>query len=100
MHQSVEDAFLQFDEPLEGRVHFMYLDVKSLVSTGVGNLLDQDDPNHFGAYPQPLPGIFTLDWRDKNTDSPASSAEILQEYQTVKFSGTAFLPISQNSSFR
>ena len=27
------------------RVPFMYLDVKSLVSTGIGNLLDADDPN-------------------------------------------------------
>jgi GH24 family phage-related lysozyme (muramidase) len=31
---------LRFNEDLEGRVNFMYCDVKGLVSTGVGNLID------------------------------------------------------------
>jgi hypothetical protein len=73
----------------------MYLDVKRLVSTGVGNLLDQDDPERFGSNPQPLPEIFTLGWSDKNTGVPANRDEILQEYRTVKFSNTANLPTPQ-----
>ncbi|MEV0536732.1 peptidoglycan-binding protein [Kitasatospora sp. NPDC050463] len=89
MHQSVQDAFVPFSEPLEGRVRFMYLDVKSLVSTGVGNLLDADDPDDFGSNPHPLPDIFTLDWLDKVTQVSADHAGIEQEYRTVKFSGTA-----------
>ena len=40
MHQSVRDHWLEFNKPLEGRVPFMYLDVKGFVSTGVGNLID------------------------------------------------------------
>jgi hypothetical protein len=40
VHQSVRDAWLGFNEPLESRIRFMYLDVKGLVSTGVGNLID------------------------------------------------------------
>lgn len=98
MHQSVQDAFLPFNEPLEGRVRFMYLDVKSLVSTGVGNLLDADDPDHFGSNPHPLPDIFTLNWFDKNTDAPAGQAEIEHEYQTVKFSGTASVSLAQKEA--
>ncbi|MFJ8034710.1 peptidoglycan-binding protein [Streptomyces sp. NPDC096032] len=89
MQPSVRNAFIQFNEPLESRVHFMYLDVKSLVSTGVGNLLDADSPEHFGTNPQPLPAIFTLNWFDKASGLAASHADILSEYQTVKFSGTA-----------
>ncbi|WP_406429963.1 hypothetical protein, partial [Streptomyces sp. NBC_00631] len=81
MHQSVRDAFIPFNAPLEGRVQFMYLDIKSLVSTGVGNLLDADDPQHFGTNPNPLPDIFTLGWHDKDTLAPATRAEILQEYK-------------------
>jgi len=90
MHDSVKDAFLPFSAPLEGRVRFMYLDVKSLVSTGVGNLLDADNPNSFGNNPQPLPDAFTLGWFDKTSMAAADSAEILAEYKHVKFSDTAF----------
>jgi hypothetical protein len=43
MYQTVADAFLPFTIPLEGKVNFMYLDVLSLVSTGIGNLLEQND---------------------------------------------------------
>ena len=40
MHRATIDAFLKFTEPLEGRVPYMYLDIKELVTTGVGNLID------------------------------------------------------------
>jgi hypothetical protein len=98
MHQSVQDAFLPFSEPLEGRVRFMYLDVKSLVSTGVGNLLDADNPAQFGSNPQLLPDAFGLGWFDKDTSAVAGPAEIQQEYDTVKFSGTALQPLSQKEA--
>lgn len=98
MHSSVQDAFTAFNQPLEGRVHFMYLDVKSLVSTGVGNLLDADDPSNFGSNPHPLPDIFTLAWLDKDSGAPASRAEIEAEYQNVKFSGTAHAPLAQKEA--
>ncbi|KPC64245.1 peptidoglycan-binding domain-containing protein [Streptomyces chattanoogensis] len=98
MHQSVQNAFIPFSEPLEGRVRFMYLDVKSLVSTGVGNLLDADDASHFGTNPHPLPDIFTLPWFDKTTHATASHTEIEAEYQTVKFSGTAFATLTQKEA--
>jgi hypothetical protein len=93
--QSVQDAFIAFTTPMEGRVPFMYLDVKSLVSTGVGNLLDADSGEHFGTNPQPLPDIFTLEWFDKDTRAIASHSEIEDEYRTVKFSGTAHASLKQ-----
>jgi hypothetical protein len=40
MHQSVRDIWTPFNEPLEARLNFMYLDVKGLVTTGLGNLID------------------------------------------------------------
>ncbi|MET9894441.1 peptidoglycan-binding domain-containing protein [Streptomyces sp. NPDC006465] len=98
MHDSVRDAFLPFNEPMEGRVRFMYLDVKSLVSTGVGNLLDADDPGNFGSNPQPLADIFTLGWFDKTTTAAADHTEISAEYQNVKFSNTASKPLADKEA--
>ncbi|MEU0368953.1 peptidoglycan-binding domain-containing protein [Streptomyces sp. NPDC006283] len=95
MHQSVRDAFMPFSKPLEGRLDFMYLDVKGLVSTGVGNLLDADNPSAPSSNPTPLPDIFTLDWFDKDTRVPADRAEIEEEYRKVKFSGTALATTDQ-----
>jgi GH24 family phage-related lysozyme (muramidase) len=39
--QSVRDYWITFNDPLEGRVHFMYLDQKGWVSTGIGNNIDE-----------------------------------------------------------
>lgn len=41
MHQSVRDQWIAFNDPLEGRVNFMYLDQKGWVSTGIGNKIDE-----------------------------------------------------------
>ena len=90
MWQSVEDAFFDFTTPLEGRVHFMYLDIKALVSTGIGNLLDNG--------PSPLPDIFSVTWFHKDTGAIASNAEILAEYTLVKNSGTAFATLAQKEA--
>jgi hypothetical protein len=40
MRDVVSTVWAEFNRPLEGRVHFMYLDVKGLVSTAVGILID------------------------------------------------------------
>jgi hypothetical protein len=40
MKDAVRAAWEPFNKPLEGRVQWMYLDVKGFVSTGVGNLID------------------------------------------------------------
>lgn len=40
MRATVRDAFLPYTKPLEGVVPWMYLDVKGLVTVGIGNLID------------------------------------------------------------
>ena len=39
-HQIVRDSFISFSEPFERRVPWMYLDIKRLVTTAVGNLVE------------------------------------------------------------
>ena len=36
MHSSVQAIFPEFSKRFEGYVHWMYLDIKGLVTTGVG----------------------------------------------------------------
>ncbi|MFB7511305.1 hypothetical protein, partial [Streptomyces broussonetiae] len=45
-----------------------------------------------------LPDIFTLDWFDKDNQVSASKDQIAQEYQTVKFSGTALASLAQKEA--
>jgi hypothetical protein len=40
MYPSVRSIFRAFNEPFEGVVRYMYLDIKGLVTVGVGNLID------------------------------------------------------------
>lgn len=51
LHESVKAAWHAFSEPLEGRVRSMYMDVKGLITTGVGNLID------------PFPAARALPWK-------------------------------------
>ncbi len=43
LHPSVLAAYHAYSEPLEGRVSSMYLDVKGLITVGVGNLINTPD---------------------------------------------------------
>lgn len=40
VHDAVRDTWIAFNEPFEGRVRWMYLDVRGLVTVGIGNLID------------------------------------------------------------
>lgn len=71
MKQSVRDVFAEFSTRFEGRVPFMYLDVKGLVTTGIGNLID------------PISLAITLPWMRKD-GTPATKAEIESEWRKVK----------------
>lgn len=42
MRQSVRDVFFDFSTKFEGAVDFPYLDVKGLLTTGIGNLIEND----------------------------------------------------------
>lgn len=73
MYQSVRDAFYGFNAPFEGVVHWMYLDVKGLVTIGVGNLIDP--VNEARRLPFEYEG---------NPGSRASQDEIAAAWQAVK----------------
>jgi hypothetical protein len=70
-HQSVRDNFLTFTEAFEGRVPWMYLDVRGLVTTAVGNLIDTEED------------ACRLEWI-RPDGRPATDAEIRQEWRRVK----------------
>lgn len=78
MHKAVQDNFRKFNEPFEGVVSFMYVDIKGLVTVGVGNLIDPvglalDLPFEF----RDKPGIAT-------PGKAASKAEIRAEWSKIK----------------
>jgi hypothetical protein len=71
LHQSVWDAFSAFSEPLEGaRIPYMYLDVKRLVTTGTGNLID------------PVTAALALPWRVNGR--LATQREIREDWTALK----------------
>ncbi len=72
MYQSVQDAFTAFSTPLEGKVNFMYLDIKGLVTVGIGNLID------------PVDKALNLPFVHKSDGSAATQDEISNEWNTLK----------------
>jgi GH24 family phage-related lysozyme (muramidase) len=71
MKASVMAAFKNFTAKFEGALNYMYTDVKGLVTTGIGNLID------------PLPAALVLPWK-RADGSAASQDEITAEWNTVK----------------
>jgi hypothetical protein len=74
MYQSVQDAFFPMSKRFEGYLPFMYVDIKGLVTTGMGNLID------------PVENALNLPWKHSD-GSPASQQEIMAAFNTVKHSG-------------
>jgi GH24 family phage-related lysozyme (muramidase) len=72
MHVSVQGVFRAFNEPFEGVVHHMYLDIKGLVTVGVGNLID------------PVGEAVILPFQFKESERSATKAEIEAEWKTLK----------------
>src|SRR5215469_10503422 len=71
MRQAVRDNFKSFNTKFEGYLDFMYGDVKNLVTTGMGNLID------------PIGQALSLPW--VNADgSPASQQQITDAWNAVK----------------
>lgn len=77
MRESVRQAFVPFTIPLEGAlpghigITWMYPDVKNLVSTGLGNLIDPI------SLALPLPFV-------RSDGTPATPAEIVTEWHRIK----------------
>ncbi|MCW2131656.1 putative peptidoglycan binding domain-containing protein [Arthrobacter sp. VKM Ac-2550] len=87
MRASVQDYWSAFNAPLEGRVPFMYLDVKGFVSTGVGNLIDATarelSPPTPAERDASLRITRAIAWQ-RNGGGPADPAEIDAEWDRVK----------------
>jgi GH24 family phage-related lysozyme (muramidase) len=72
LYQSVQEAFIPFSTRFEGRVTHMYLDVKGLVTVGIGNLID------------PVDLALALPFVHKQDESPATQDEIRAEWESLK----------------
>jgi GH24 family phage-related lysozyme (muramidase) len=71
MHQSVKEVFPDFSQRFEGYVQWMYLDIKGLVTVGVGNLID------------PEPSALSLPFKDAS-GQPANKTQISAEWRKLK----------------
>jgi GH24 family phage-related lysozyme (muramidase) len=75
MYSSVRDAFYDFNHPFEGVVLWMYLDIKGLVTIGLGNLID------------PVERALNPELQFEYVDQPGSQAnqeDIIDAWNTVK----------------
>lgn len=72
MYPSVRAAFPTFSKKFEGRISYMYLDIKGLVTTGVGNLID------------PVGLALPLPFVHKSDAAAATQDEIRADWQAVK----------------
>lgn len=72
MYPSVRSTFRPFNVKFEGLLLHMYLDVKCLVTTGMGQLIDS--PNAATAFP----------WAHIDDGRPATLGEVVSEWQHIK----------------
>src|SRR5713226_1332348 len=78
MFTSVQTAFRAFSEQFEGCVPHMYLDIKGLVTVGVGNLVDPV------GLAQALPFRFKNKPGIASPGAPATADQIAAEWQKLK----------------
>jgi hypothetical protein len=78
MYDSVQSQFRTFSEQFEGCVSYMYLDIKGLVTVGVGNLIDPV------ALATALPFRFKTRPGIATPGAPASPDQIAAEWQRLK----------------
>jgi GH24 family phage-related lysozyme (muramidase) len=72
MRQSVIDKWHAFSDPLEGKVFSMYLDIKGLITTGVGNLINA------------VSEALKLPWRHEATGELATPEEVTDAWKELK----------------
>lgn len=71
MRQSVAESFVGFTRDLEGPTNYMYLDVRGLVTTGYGNLIDD------------TASVSSLPWRHPD-GTFANRDEVIAAWATVR----------------
>lgn len=75
MYESVSDAFTPASKKFEGYLPWMYTDVKGLVTTGMGNLID------------PVENALNLPWKHGVGGPAATQQEIMAAWNAVKHGG-------------
>ena len=71
MQSAVRSAWRRFNEQLEGLTNWMYLDIKGLVTTGMGNLID------------PIEAALRLTWHGAD-GSTAAPDVVRHEWSRIK----------------
>ncbi|MFE6040219.1 peptidoglycan-binding protein [Streptomyces sp. NPDC056452] len=88
MHQSVRDYWIAFNDPLEGRVDFMYLDQKGWVSTGIGNKIDEtvqeNSPPSHAEREASLAAANELGWQVGSGGPAATQEDVASAWDAVK----------------
>ena len=88
MYASVRNYFIKFNEPIEKRIEYMYLDIKGLVTLGVGNLIDVEKASDKKGLEKVMQEVVTLPFVYKegrpNAGKPASKTDIEAEWKKVK----------------
>ncbi len=70
--QDVVDRFREFSVRFEGLVHWPYLDIKGLVTVGIGCLID------------PAAAALALPWVLEGSGEPASKEQVLADWNNLK----------------
>jgi hypothetical protein len=82
--QSVMDAFVKTQSQWEGVESNMYTDVLGLVTTAIGYLIDSNNNKAPMANMSGYAPALLIPWIHKSDGQPATQAEIIQDWQTVK----------------
>lgn len=81
---SVMDAFVKTQSQWEGVADVMYTDVLGLVTTAIGYLIDSNSNTNAMANMSGYGPALVIPWVHKSDGQPATQAEIIQDWQTVK----------------
>lgn len=93
MRQSVRNNFFDFTAAREGYVLFMSVDILNLVTTGVGNLIDNGPRNGYDISDAAMAPVFNLTWyhkgpgwgiRNASIGAQATPEEVKAEWIKVK----------------
>ena len=89
---SVLDKFVATQSQFEGSAKnfdYMYTDNIGFVTTGMGNKIDDNSPTNRTPGMNGYGPALKLPWIHKSDGQPATQAEIIQDWQTVKAAHTA-----------
>lgn len=84
MYPSVHDSFYDFNHPFEGVVLWMYLDIKGLVTIGLGNLID---PVEYALNPELQFEYIDEPGSQANQEDIIAAWNIVKEHTNLEFKG-------------